>query len=80
MFDYTQPQRGRKAKTFSETEMFNNMLNVWVKLGRQPKSTDMTKDNGSRINAATYAKHFDGFQNALKAFCNSDVARNYKKS
>ena len=48
-------------------QLFENLVTVWLKLGRQPKYQDLTKDNSS-FSAGTYEKRFGTWRKALEAF------------
>lgn len=48
-------------------ELFENLVNIWFKLGRQPKYQDLTKDS-SLFCSATYENRFGGWRKALEAF------------
>lgn len=50
-------------------ELFENLVDIWLKLGRQPKYQDLTKDI-SLFCSATYEKRFGGWRKALEAFVN----------
>lgn len=51
----------------SNDELFKNLVNVWTKLGRQPRYNDLIKDN-SDYSSGTYEKRFGGWRKALEAF------------
>jgi predicted restriction endonuclease len=51
----------------SEEELFENILNVWTKLGRQPRYAEISKPL-SAVSIATYEKRFGGWRNALERF------------
>jgi len=51
----------------SEVELLENILNVWVKLGRQPRYGEIQKPL-SNLSIATYEKRFGGWRNALEKF------------
>ncbi|MDR3740868.1 MAG: HNH endonuclease [Terracidiphilus sp.] len=51
----------------SEEELFQNLVEVWTKLGSQPKYNDLTKDV-SRYSSGTYEKRFGSWRRALEAF------------
>lgn len=50
-----------------DEELFNNLVDVWTSLGRQPKYNDLTNDV-SRYSSGTYEKRFGGWRKALEAF------------
>lgn len=52
-----------------EEVLFENLTNVWQRLGRQPVGKDLDKDNGySQYSLGTYEKRFGSWNKALKAF------------
>lgn len=51
----------------SDDELFDNLLNVWTKLGRQPKSKEFKKPL-SRYSVRPYLRKFGTWQNALEKF------------
>lgn len=53
----------------SDEELFENIVHVWTKLGKQPKYNDMTRDV-SNFSAGTYEKRFAGWRKALEHFVN----------
>ena len=62
----------------SEEELFKNMENVWIKLGRQPVSRDMKRPL-SEYSTHPYESKFGTFRKALEAFIefiNSDNDQN----
>jgi hypothetical protein len=62
----------------SNEELFENLVNVWTKLGRQPKYNDLTK-NVSEYSSGTYEKRFGGWRKALEIFIDyvNDGTMNY---
>lgn len=50
----------------SNEELFEEIGNVWIKLGRQPSYTQMR--DLARFSVGTYEKRFGGWRNALNAF------------
>ncbi len=50
-----------------DEELFNNLVEVWTSLGRQPKYNDL-KRNVSKYSSGTYEKRFGGWRKALEAF------------
>ena len=48
-------------------QLFENLVTVWLKLGRQPKYQNLTKDN-SLFSSGTYEKRFGTWRKALEAF------------
>ena len=59
----------KKTKTLNITneELFENLVEVWTSLGRQPKYNDLTKDV-SKYSSGTYEKRFGGWRKSLEAF------------
>lgn len=51
----------------TELELFQNLEEVWIKLGRQPVFRDMKRPN-SKFSALPYRTKFGTFRNALIAF------------
>lgn len=51
----------------SNEELFDNLVEVWLRLGRQPKYNDLTKAV-SKFSSGTYEKRFGGWRAALEAF------------
>jgi hypothetical protein len=51
----------------TEEELFTNLADIWIKLGRQPKGADLTSQT-SKFSNATYAKRFGTWRKALEAF------------
>jgi hypothetical protein len=51
----------------SEQELFKNLENVWVSLGRQPTRREMVKPHSS-ISSSPYIRAFGNWNNALSAF------------
>src|SRR3989339_826903 len=54
-------------KNFLEEELFRNLEEIWIKLGRQPKYNEIQKPF-SRYSVDTYAKRFGGWHKALERF------------
>jgi hypothetical protein len=57
----------RSEINISDAELFKNLENVWILLGRQPKYDEIKKPF-SRYSAGTYDKRFGGLINALNKF------------
>jgi 5-methylcytosine-specific restriction endonuclease McrA len=51
----------------SSEELFNNLVEVWLHLGRQPRYDDLTTTI-SKYSSGTYEKRFGGWRAALEAF------------
>lgn len=47
--------------------LFENLVEAWTRLGRQPKYADLTRGI-SAYSSGTYEKRFGGWRRALKAF------------
>jgi 5-methylcytosine-specific restriction endonuclease McrA len=64
-------QRAGLEKTrnlhISNEELFDNLVEVWLGLGRQPKYNDLAKTI-SNYSSGTYEKRFGGWRKALEAF------------
>ena len=57
----------RSPLNIPDEDLFRNLVNVWAKLGRQPKYDDLTSQM-SQYSAGTYEKRFGGWRRALEAF------------
>jgi hypothetical protein len=59
----------KKTRNYSITtdELYRNLENIWIKLGRQPKRKEL-KNNYSLYSSGTYEKKFGSWMNALKSF------------
>lgn len=57
----------RNRLRISEEELFQNIEEIWVKLGRQPRNTEIQKPF-SKYSAGTYEKRFGTWLKALKKF------------
>ena len=55
------------AHDFTTKELFQNILDLWTLLGRQPKFGEVTAPN-SKFHGATYARRFGSWRAALEAF------------
>lgn len=51
----------------SNEDLFQNILEIWTLLGRQPKYGEVISPN-SKFHGATYARRFGSWTSALKAF------------
>jgi len=60
-------QMNRNPISISEEELFKNLEEIWVKLGRQPRNTEIQKPL-SKYSAGTYEKRFGTWRKALKKF------------
>lgn len=58
-----------KTRTLNITndELFENLVEVWTSLGRQPKYNDLTK-NISKYSSGTYEKRFGSWKKGLERF------------
>ncbi len=56
-------------KNITDIDLFNNILEIWTKLGRQPKFGEMIAPN-SLFHGATYGRKFGSWKNALESFVN----------
>ncbi len=54
-------------KNSSNELLFKNLAELWTKLGKQPKTRDLSKDQ-STYSWSTYASRFGGWRNALQEF------------
>lgn len=52
---------------FTNEELFENILELWTLLGRQPKFGEVISPN-SRFHGSTYARRFGSWRGALEAF------------
>jgi hypothetical protein len=55
------------GKTVSIEKLFENIENVWLRLGRQPKSPEMKKPL-SKYHLSTYVLRFGTWKKAVKAY------------
>ncbi len=51
----------------TEEELFDNLVELWARLGRQPRLSDVTSQS-SRISGDTYKRRYGGWRKALEAF------------
>jgi 5-methylcytosine-specific restriction endonuclease McrA len=59
----------RKNYRIAETDLFENLVQLWRKLGRQPLSTELSKKAGlSRYSTTAYLGRFGTWNKALQAF------------
>ncbi len=54
-------------RTISEEELFENLEEVWIKLGRQPNHTEIQQPL-SKYHVATYERRFGTWRKALESF------------
>ena len=57
-------------KFYTEEELLNNLLSVWVKLYKQPSRRDMNNKSVSSISSGTYLSFYGTWLNALNACVN----------
>jgi hypothetical protein len=65
----------RSRLNIPDEELFRNIEEVWISLGRQPKYQEIKKPL-SKYSAGTYAKRFGSYRKALEKFIdyiNSDI-------
>ena len=55
------------GSSISDEELFANLEEVWIKLGRQPSYNEMIKPL-SKYHACTYERRFKGWRKALEKF------------
>ncbi|QJB68483.1 homing endonuclease associated repeat-containing protein [Parasphingorhabdus halotolerans] len=59
----------KNRQDISNDELFENLIEVWTKLGRQPFGKEMSnKSKGSKFSSGTYEKRFGSWNGALLAF------------
>lgn len=51
----------------TEEQLFDNLVEIWARLGRQPTLSDVTPKT-SRISGDTYKRRYGGWRKALEAF------------
>lgn len=52
---------------YTDLDLFNEIEDIWIKLGRQPTTSDIKKGI-SKISLNTYTRRFGGWRNALELF------------
>lgn len=57
-----------RNRFFSNTELFENIEKVWIKIGKQPTKRDMDNALISSISSGAYLRKFGQWSNALKMF------------
>ena len=60
-------KRTRSKLNITNVELFENLMDVWTKLGRQPKYNEMYKPL-SKYSSGTYENRFGSWRNALENF------------
>lgn len=53
-----------------EADLFENLADIWQRLGRQPVGKDIEKSKGSKYSLGTYEKRFGSWNKALEGFIN----------
>ena len=53
---------------FHEEDLYSNLENVWIRLGKQPVRRDMDNKTISCISSGAYLRHFQTWNNALRSF------------
>ncbi len=59
---------GFSKDKITEQQCFNEIERMWTMLGRQPTTTDITKNKLSIYSLDTYKRRFGGWRKALEAF------------
>ncbi len=59
--------RSNTGQVISNEELFENLENIWIKLGRQPKYSEIAQPL-SKYHVATYERRFSGWRKALENF------------
>jgi hypothetical protein len=57
----------RQKFNITDQELFNNIEELWIQLGRQPKNNEL-KEINSKFSCNTYSRRFGTWRNALAAF------------
>ncbi|MBA3656876.1 MAG: hypothetical protein H0W69_05945 [Gemmatimonadaceae bacterium] len=60
------------VREVDDEELWNNIREVWIRLGRQPRRAEMTPSL-SRITHSPYVRRFGSWLNALKMFASSNA-------
>ncbi len=74
-------EKSRTSVNLSDEELFRNLEEIWIKLGRQPKYLQVQKPF-SMYNVGTYENHFGTWRKALEkfvAFINNEEVSSSKK-
>lgn len=66
-------------KNISDVDLLNEIERLWIKLGRQPTTTDI-KNGFSIFSLNTFSRRFGGWRPALDAFVNYINSYDYKES
>jgi hypothetical protein len=56
-----------RKMNISDSELFDNLREVWIKIGRQPYSSEMSKPL-SQYNISVYTRRFGSWRMALESF------------
>ncbi len=59
---------GLARSRIDEQTLLDELERIWIKLGRQPTSTDITKGNISKYSIDTYKRRFGSWRQTLQAF------------
>lgn len=59
--------QGNIGRSISEKELFDNLEEVWIKIGEQPRHRDMSPPV-SKFSTKPYITQFGSFRNALEKF------------
>jgi hypothetical protein len=63
-------EAGYKSDTVSDEDLLDNLRDCWMKLGRQPRRSEM-KPPASKYTHHPYIRRFGTWLDALKTFCDS---------
>ena len=63
-------ETGFSKDKITEQECFDEIERIWIFLGRQPTSTDLTKTNICKYCIDTFKRRFGSWRKALEAFVN----------
>ena len=69
-------EKSRSPLNISDDELFKNIENIWIALGRQPKYVEVRKPF-SKYDAKTYENRFGSWRKALSNFVNY-INNNYE--
>ena len=68
--------------TISHERLYENLLNIWQKIGHQPRRNDLQNEH-SEFSQTPYLRRFKSWTNALEAFImymNENDSIDYKKA
>ena len=82
-----EPYKRVSEKRLNDEDMLKEIERIWIKLGRQPTSSDI-KNGVSKYSLHAYAEHFGGWRGALNAFIkyiyndtpNDDINKNHENA